>query len=137
MTGIGKTMLTGLFSMVVFFFIFLIIFPDNVKLAKKARGKYERARVRGASADKLATMSEKALAFEKRARISESDKTLYIAASEASAAAMRYFVLKPDKNETEAAFSERKRAAFKRACAAIDEKRRAEQAVNNDQEGRI
>ncbi|MCH5147571.1 MAG: hypothetical protein J1F61_06205 [Clostridiales bacterium] len=73
-TGIGKTLLTGIFSMVVFFFIFLVIFPDNAKLAKKARRQYEKALSRGVSQEKLEKMEERAVRFERRAHISETER---------------------------------------------------------------
>ena len=124
-TGIAKTMLTGIFSMVVFFFIFLIIFPDNEKLAKKARSRYEKALSKGAEAEKLAAMEEKAVELERRARISKAELALGKATSKASSAAMRYFNLKPEKDEGEGAFAERKLAAFEGACGAMAWKREA------------
>lgn len=127
-TGLGKTMLTGMLSMVVFFFIFLIIFPDNVKLAKKARTSYEKALARGEAAEKLAKLEEKALLLERRARISEAEGALAKATSQASAAAMRYFTLKQQKDETEEEYLARKQAARDKACNAIEERKRAESA---------
>ena len=121
-TGIGKTMLTGIFSLVVFFFIFLIIFPDNVKLAKKARKMYEKALSRGVSQEKLVKLEQKALALELRALFSTAEAELSKATSRASSAAMRYFLLKPEKGEEDSAFSERKRAALERAVEAIAKK---------------
>ena len=125
-TGLVKTMLTGIFSMAVFFFIFLIIFPDNAKLAKKFRARYERMKTRGDAEEKLTKMEAKALAFERLARISDGERALAKAVSQASSASIRYFMLKPHEGEAEEGFSERKRAAFLRACEAIDERRRAE-----------
>ena len=128
-TGIGKTLITGIFSMVVFFFIFLIIFPDNVKLAKKARKKFEKARIKGASQERLAKSEEKAIAFEKRARISEADKAYQKAVSEASAAALRYFALVPNKGETEEELTSRRALALKTAGEAIEKKAFAAQEL--------
>lgn len=134
-TGLGKTMITGIFSMVVFFFIFLIIFPDNVKLAKKARKKYEKAKEKNAAQEKLKKLEEKAVMLEKRARLSEADKALYKASSQSSSACMRYFALKPFKEETDEAFALRKQAALQHAAEALQAKRRAnteyESAKNN------
>ena len=127
-TGLGKTLLTGVLSMVVFFFIFLIIFPDNVKLAKKARASYERALARGESAEKLAKLDEKALFLEHRARISEADRALAKATSQASAAVMRYFAMKQNKNETAEEYLARKQTARDRACNAIDERKNVQSA---------
>ena len=128
-SGIVETMITGIISMVVFFFIFLIIFPDNVKLAKKARGRYERAVLKNAPQEKLNTLEQKAIASEARARLSETEKAAFKAVSLASAQAMRYFAIKPAKKETGEEFDTRKEAAKRRAFLAIKEKERAEQAL--------
>ena len=124
-TGIGKTMLTGIFSLVVFFFIFLIIFPDNVKLAKKARARYEKALVKGAPEEKTEKMREKTLTLEKRARISTAEAALAKSNSQASSAAMRYLVMKRKKGEGDEEFAVRKAAAFERAAQALEKKRAA------------
>ena len=128
-TGIGKTLITGIFSMVVFFFIFLIIFPDNVKLAKKARGKYEKALIKGTGQEKLTKLEEKALAYEKRARISEADKAYQKAVSEASSAALRYFALTSGKGEIQEEFEARRASALKTAAEAIGKKALAAQEL--------
>ena len=128
-TGIGKTMLTGIFSMAVFFFIFLIIFPDNVKLAKKARKRVERKKEGGMSGEGLSKLESKAVELEKKAALSEAEKRLYKAASQSSSGAMRYFSLKPNAGETEEQFASRKQAAFERACEAAKEKQSAEAAL--------
>ena len=129
-TGIGKTIVTGIVSMVVFFFIFLIIFPDNTKLAKKARKKYERARLKNAPEEKLKKSEERAILFEARAQLSEAERAAFKAVSQASSASMRYFALKPNKGETEEAFALRKQAALNRASEAVKERVRAEEELN-------
>ena len=121
-TGIGKTMLTGLFSLVVFFFIFLIIFPDNKKLAQKARARYEKARAKGTPGEKLSALEQKAVEAERRASISEAERELDKATSQASAAAMRYFALRQKKDEPDEEFADRKDKAMKRALEAIEKK---------------
>ena len=128
-TGIGKTLITGIVSMVVFFFIFLIIFPDNVKLAGKARKKYERARSKGTAQEQLEKLHERAAAFEKRARISEADKAFAKAVSQASSLAMRYFALKPNKEKTEEEFLNRRASALERAGGAVRAKALAAQEL--------
>ena len=129
-SGIVETMITGIISMVVFFFIFLIIFPDNPKLAKKARRRYERARFKNAPQEKLNQLEQKALALEAKAQLSEAEKAAFKGASLASAQAMRYFAIKAGKKETQAEFDARKEAAKKRAYEAIQEKERAEAQLN-------
>ena len=114
--------------MVVFFFIFLIIFPDNVKLAKKSKMGYEKALSRGESDDKLAKLEQKTLLLERRANIDQTERELHKATSQASATAMRYFALKQNKRETEEDFRLRKEESMRRAFAAIEEKKRAKAA---------
>ena len=128
-TAIGETLLTGLLSMVVFFFIFLIIFPDNVKLAKKAKKRLERAKQGGMSGERLDKLEKRALELEEKAAKSEAEKALYKADAQASTAAMRYFALKRAKNETEEAFAARKEGALRRATAAAEEKERTHVAM--------
>lgn len=127
-TGIGKTMITGIFSMVVFFFIFLIIFPDNVKLAKKARKKYERAREKGVNSEKLKKSEDKVNLLERRARLTQAEQDAYKTSAQASNAAMRYFAIKQNKDETDEEFSKRKEVAFDRAVEAVRGKYRAQEA---------
>ena len=124
-TGIGKTMLTGIFSLVVFFFIFLIIFPDNVKLAAKARRRYERALSRKEEEEKLAKLEQKALEWERKARISTAEAALYKATSQSGSAAMRYFALKRKEGESEEEFAARRQAAMDRAREAIAKRKEA------------
>ena len=128
-TGIGETLITGIVSMVVFFFIFLIIFPDNVKLAKKARKKVERARLKNAPQEKLSKLEERAVALEARAQLSEAEKAFTKAVSQASSSSMRYFSLAPNKEESAEAFQQRKQSAKERAGDAIHEKARAEKEL--------
>ena len=122
-TGIVKTMLTGIFSLVVFFFIFLIIFPDNQKLAKKARARCERARAKGAAQEKLFGLEERACKLEWRACISAAEAELNKATAQASFLAMRYFAMKPKEDETQSAFAERRALLLKTAEEAIERKR--------------
>ena len=43
--------------MVIFFFIFLVIFPDNDKMAKSARKEYDKLVAANAPAEKVSTTS--------------------------------------------------------------------------------
>ncbi len=58
--GLLKTLITGGLSMLVFFFIFLIIFPNVDSVAKKADAKLAKAKEHGASAEKIAKLELKA-----------------------------------------------------------------------------
>ena len=124
--GFAKTVITGTLSMVVFFFIFLIIFPDNAKLAKKARLGCEKARLRGVSEDKLAALEGKAATLTQRALLDEKERALYKARTQSSALALRYFSLKPNKGETDEQFNARKQSIWDRAIAAVEQRNVAE-----------
>lgn len=65
--GLIKTFITGGLSMLVFFFIFMIIFPNVDKVAKNARAKADKAKANGASAETLAPIEAKAKKAEETA----------------------------------------------------------------------
>ncbi len=90
-TGLVKTVITGGVSMVIFFFIFMIIFPDNAAVAKRARKKCEKLTAAKAPEDKIAAASLKAETAEKRAALTAAEKEYAQAKSQASAKAIRYF----------------------------------------------
>ena len=123
--GIGKTAVTGLFSMIVFFFVFLVIFPDNAKLAKKAKKRAEQLKKRGASLEKIAAAEKRAEAAERRARVTETEKAAAKATSLASAKALRYFALEGEKARYGEEYEDKRSAAFTAAADAIAEKERA------------
>lgn len=58
--GLLKTLITGGLSMLVFFFIFMIIFPNVDNVEKKAKARLERAKAHGASEAKIAKLELKA-----------------------------------------------------------------------------
>ena len=91
--GLLKTVLTGGVSMVIFFFIFLVIFPDNNKLAKKTRAKYERLKESGASEEAISKAEAKCRLWEDKAAKSNAEKEYAKAKSQVSAKAMRYFAI--------------------------------------------
>lgn len=113
-TGIIKTVITGGVSMVIFFFIFLVIFPDNNKTAKKARARYEKLKAAYASSEALAKAEAKAVLWEDRASKSNAEKEFIKAVSQSSAKAMRYFALQ---KSAQTAQTEEKRAEFKTKLA--------------------
>ena len=59
-TGLLKTFITGGVSMIIFFFIFMIIFPNRKKVADKLDKKLEKAKSKNASEQKIAALEEKA-----------------------------------------------------------------------------
>lgn len=134
--GLLKTVLTGGVSMVVFFFIFLIIFPDNNKVAKKARAKYEKLVAKNAPAEKVVKAEESMKLAEAKAALSNAEKEYAKAKSQASNKATRYFALvKAEENakeEEKAGYPERIEKSLKDAIEAVkvkEEKEAAYQAV--------
>ncbi len=85
-----KTILTGGVSMVIFFFIFMVIFPDNNKMAKKARAKYEKLVAANASAEKIAKAEAKMNLWETKAKKSNAESEYFKAKSQLNAAVMKY-----------------------------------------------
>ena len=65
--GLLKTFLTGGVSMFIFFFIFLLIFPNLENSAKSLEKRYEKAKDSDMSDEKKEALHQKALAMRKRA----------------------------------------------------------------------
>lgn len=80
-----KTVITGGVSMVVFFFIFMIIFPDMKKAAEKARKKANDLKTPEAEA--------KAVAAEKAYKLDEARKNVIATSSTADAKAVAWSAL--------------------------------------------
>lgn len=89
-----KTVITGGVSMVVFFFIFMIIFPDMKKAAEDARKKAEAVKASGAPAEKIAEAEKNALAAEEAYKLDEARKNMISASSTADAKAVAWNALK-------------------------------------------
>lgn len=121
--GLLKTVLTGGVSMVIFFFVFMVIFPDNNKMAKSARAKYEKLVAANAPAEKVSAAEKKMLDWEYKAALSNAEKEFAQAKSQASNKAVRYFAV-PD------AEADRKQAAFADAAQAVAVKLQKEQVFN-------
>ena len=123
--------------MLVFFPIFLIIFPDANKVAKKARGKADMAKATFESEEKIAKLELKAIKKEEEAALfnsrSERYKTLSVANSRA--VAFEAIVRNTEKAKAEAKTDEEKAKAEamearipeyqERATVAIEAKRKA------------
>lgn len=129
--GIGKTLLTGVVSMVIFFFIFLVIFPDNEKVANNARKKYKKLVAANAPAETVEVAGAKAEVAERKAKIYLAELAVIKAKSQANAKISQYFALKK-KIEADgvAGSSDALAEKFNRAVAAVEEKERAVAAFN-------
>ena len=82
---------TGGVSMIIFFFIFKIIFPDRNAIAKKAKARLEAAQAKGVTGDHLAKLEAKHRDTEMRARFANADKEAAKLRQQASAKAIAFF----------------------------------------------
>ena len=87
-----KTVITGGVSMVIFFFIFLIIFPDMNKVAKKEREKLEKLKSENAPAARIAATELSVIRKEEDAKVADARKEKYKALSRAKNKSMAYDV---------------------------------------------
>ncbi len=134
--GLIKTVLTGGLSMVVFFFIFLVIFPDNSKMAKKSKAKYDKLVAANASTEKIVKAENEMKLWEDKNTKSTAEKEYFQAKSQVNAAVMKYnAIVKASqkenlKEEDKAAYPEKIEKAFTNACNAITNKYEKEAAFN-------
>ncbi|MDE6598033.1 MAG: hypothetical protein K2K60_05295, partial [Clostridia bacterium] len=110
--------------LVIFFFIFLIIFPDNAAMAKKAKKKYDKLLSSGASEKKVEIGKARAELWEERARSTEAERDLIKRKSLATACALKYFAYAKKEDEAKggdkkAELSAKKQTAFYEAVEAI------------------
>lgn len=87
--GILKTIITSGISLVVFFFIFMVIFPDNNKTAKKARAKYEKLVASNAAPEKVSAAEAKMKLWEVKAAKFNAESELRKAKSQVGACVMK------------------------------------------------
>ncbi len=139
--GLIKTVLTGGVSIFIFFFIFLVIFPDNNKMAKTSRAKYEKLVAANASADIIAAAEAKMRLWEDKALKSNSEKDYIQAKSLVNSKAMKYFALVKSaekvKAEEKEALDARIEKSFNDAVEAIKNKEEKEKYFNAVKAGEI
>lgn len=85
-----KTFITGGVSMIIFFFIFLIIFPDLKKVAAGKKKKYEKLCNGGATEEQIAKAKLEYDIADEKARLDTAEKEMSKAISQASAMAVAY-----------------------------------------------
>lgn len=95
-TGLLQTFITGGVSMIIFFFIFLIIFPDNNKLARKTKAKYEKLKASNASQKKLEKAEKAYKTAQDRADRSNSEKEYHQASTQLNSKVLKYFAVVKD-----------------------------------------
>ena len=134
--GLLKTVLTGGVSMVIFFFIFLVIFPDNDKMAKSARKEYDKLVAANAPAEKVSKAEAKMKLWEDKALKSNAEKEYVKAKSQVNSKAMRYVATvkaSEDPKHTEeqkAEYALKIEKKFEEAVEAIKIKEEKEEAFN-------
>jgi len=83
----------GGISMIIFYFIFRIIFPDFNAVEKRARNKLEYLIKNNANAEKIMSAEARLKIASDKARLSNADKANIKAKSQASSKAMAYFAI--------------------------------------------
>ena len=134
-TGLVKTFITGGVSMIIFFFIFLIIFPDYNAVAKRAGKKVEKMKKGNPSLESLNKAEAKYSEAQEKATYSNAEKAEGKARSLASAKAMSYFAIVNGSTKANANsaidYNARISNAFDLAAEAIVVKREAIIAFDN------
>ncbi len=88
--GLLKTFLTGGVAMVVFFVIFMIIFPDIDKMAANAAAKVEKLKASGADEAKIAEAEAKAAELKAKAELENARKNEISTSTLANAKALSW-----------------------------------------------
>ena len=91
--GLVKTFITGGVSMIIFFFIFLIIFPDYTAVAKRTQKALDKLIASNASAEKIEKAREKNRVATIKARLSTAEKAEAKAIGQSSVKAIAYSAL--------------------------------------------
>lgn len=119
----------GGIAMVIFFFIFMVIFPDNAKMAKNAKAKLEKLEADGAPAEEIAAAKAKYEELQLKADLTASEKGEIAAKSLASANALRYFAAVKNAEKAEEAekaeYEKKAEECFEKACESIVAKEKA------------
>lgn len=91
--GLIKTVLTGGVSMVIFFFVFLVIFPDDKKAAAKAKDKLDKLVSAKAPAAQIAKAEKTYQTVQNRLDRSTAEKEYRQSLTQANSKALKYFAL--------------------------------------------
>lgn len=89
-TGLLKTFITGGVSMIIFFFIFMIIFPNRQKVADKLDKKLEKAKAKNADPQKIEKLEARAKAERAAAEYAAAEREAAKATAFADAKAVAY-----------------------------------------------
>ncbi len=125
-----KTFLTGGVSMLVFFPIFKLIFPDIPKEAEEKRALLEKRRAAGEGEQALAPLAAKVDELEHQAERIRLENELHSAESLANSGAIKYIALERAVAEASAADKEEAQSrlaeCYDEVCALIDAKAAAQ-----------
>jgi hypothetical protein len=135
----------GGIAMVIFFFIFMVIFPDNNKMAQKSKAKYEKLVAENAPAEKIEAAKAKSELWASKAALSNAEKEYVQAKTLSNTKAIRYFAIvkaseKAKTEEEKATYPEKIEKCFNEAVSAIDtlkEKETAFEAVKNSEKKEV
>ena len=132
-----KTFITGGVSMIIFFFIFMVIFPDLKKMSEKAAKKVEKLKAAGADRTKIAEAEKAAKELKVRAELDEARKAAISAGNVADSKAVAWdLAVKRVENLTAKGASQEEIAAakasvevkYEQALAAAAVKEQADEA---------
>ena len=135
-----KTFITGGISMIIFFFIFMVIFPDYRKMSKTQAKKVEGLKAKGASQAEIDAAQALADEYAHNADITDAEKASVAAANIANAKAIAwdYRVKKYDKMKaagaTEEALAEEQKvvdAKYNDALAAAEKRDEAQALLDS------
>jgi putative flippase GtrA len=93
LTALITIVVMGGIAMIVFFFIFLVIFPDYEKVSKRKTKKLDGLKASHASAEKIAMATVDAEEAAVKAGLSSAEKAAIKAATKASSKALAYLAL--------------------------------------------
>lgn len=125
----------GGIAMAIFFFIFLIIFPDDNKKAKSAKEKYEKLKAANAPAEQLAKAEADMKLWEDKALKSNAEKDYFKAKSQVNSKVMNYLAIekaaaKAETEEQKAEYKAKVEKSFNEAVEVIKIKDEKEKAFN-------
>ncbi len=119
----------GGISMVIFFFIFLVIFPDNNKVARKAKAKYEKLVAAKAPAAKIAKAEKAYKAAQDKADRSNSEKEYHQSLTQVNSKVLKYFATVKKAGAAEAETKAARKALEDARKAKLPEKKLAQKVA--------
>lgn len=114
------TIIMGGISMLIFFFVFLIIFPDYNAVEKRACAKVEKLKAANAGPEKIAAAEAALAEAELKASVSNTEKAMAKTKTQANAKAIAYFATEKNLEKSkQAAATESDQAKLEKAKADV------------------